>query len=79
MTKIAGMTRTLRSAKAGIALFFFSLLTMITLAQETTEVDVNVDGNADSGVITGSPWLWLLFVVIIIIVIVTLTSRRRNS
>lgn len=69
----------LNTAKTGITFLIITLLTSFSVAQETTKVDINVDDNADSGILTGSPWLWLLFIAVFIIVIVVLTRGRRDS
>ncbi|HEY0669179.1 MAG TPA: hypothetical protein VGD22_13425 [Sphingobacteriaceae bacterium] len=73
------MKRHLNTAKTGIIFLIITLLASISVAQQTTKVDINVDENADSGILTGSPWLWLLFIAIFIIVIVVLTRGRRDS
>ena len=73
------MKRHLNTVKTGITSLILTLLASFSVAQETTKVDINVDDNADSGILTGSPWLWLLFIAIFIIVIVVLTRGRRDA
>lgn len=74
--------RTTNKSLVMIPIFLITLLQpFLLLAQaKTAEVDVNVDGNGtDSGVLGGSPWIWIVLVAVFIIVIVALTRGRKDA
>jgi hypothetical protein len=73
--------RTIGQRLAMIALALQALVwkTSIVIAQETKDVNVDVDLNSKGGTAWyGIWWIWVL-VAVFIIVIVAITSRGRNA
>ena len=68
--------------KKAYASLLLVVVNLMAFAQEKkTEIDVNVNKNADAGNWYASPWLWVLGAAVFIILLVALTSggSRRSS
>lgn len=63
--------------KVFLSLLFIIYSSALLLAQETKQVDVNV--NTEGGAWYASPWVWIVGVAVFILLLVALTRGGRRA
>jgi hypothetical protein len=79
---------TLSSASTGsktlnkLLLTLFSLfITVVTFAQETKKVDIDINTDKGGGGFMGSPWVWVVGIAVFVLLLVALLrgGNRRSA